>query len=317
MPSYPSVLLLNARSICNKLDELRLLINNLSPYCIAITETWLNDCITDAFLDIQNYVLYRADRRGRSGGGVCLYLHVRMRSFLTDQFSLTGIESLSIRLPLVDVIVWCLYIPPKLSATQHHALYDSLIHHHDALLEKYPNSRFIFCGDFNNFATTDFQQNFLCINRVISPTRGKSQLDLIWISESLEGVYPNDAEVGPPLATSDHNSVLIRPRYETTREPSVTKLVFDFRESHLSNFLYRLSHLGFAEVYAAADVNEKCVAFYKTFYDALRSIPRRYIKLTKRDKPWITPVLKKMIEDRWIAYRTRNWPAFNLSLIHI
>lgn len=40
-------------------------------------------------------------------------------------------------------------------------------------------------------------------------------------------------------------------------------------------------------------------------------ISQKIVKFTRKDKIWMTPVLKKMIQDRWNAYRRRNWPVYN------
>ena len=310
--SFPSLVLLNARSLCNKIDELRLLTDNLSPNCIAVTESWLNIDIPDDYVDINNYVLFRCDRFNRQGGGVCIYLHCNFKPLLTQQFVLTGVESLCVRLPAVEIIVWCMYVPPNLSSVFHQTLFDSMTQHVDTLLDDHPNSKLIICGDFNDFSTEGFQTNFLCLNRVNSPTRGSSFLDQIWLSEALEEAYPDDAEIGPPLSTSDHNTAFLKPHFSMPSDFSTRKIVFDFRKSHIQDFLNRLSTLGFEGVYATSDVNEKCSHFYETLTNALStSIPQREVTLTNRDKPWITPILKRMIEDRWTAYRTRNWPLYN------
>ena len=72
----PSILLINARSLWNKLDELRVLAANSKPDCIAVTETWFNTALPDGILSIPNYILFRADRCNRIGGGVCLYVQL-------------------------------------------------------------------------------------------------------------------------------------------------------------------------------------------------------------------------------------------------
>ena len=295
------------------MDELRILIANSHPDCIAVTETWLTSSTPDDFLAISGFSLFRCDRSGRSGGGVCIYMRDDFKPYMTTQMSLgdSPVESLSIALHQPNVIILCLYIPPNLCSSYHKAIADSLILHIDNLLITYPEAKFIICGDFNDFPTTTFHRDFLCVNRVIHPTRGHSLLDHIWISEVMEENYPNVAVIGPPLGTSDHNTVLLRPTHTMQQARSTSKIVFDFRKSHISTFLHCLSSSNFEPVYSATDVNEKCEAFNNILFDAMSVIPQCLVSFTKRDKPWITPVLKKLIQDRWTAYRTKNWPLFN------
>jgi len=61
--------------LCTKLDELSVLLCNNCVDIAILTETWLNDCITDYLIHITGYYLYRRDRQdGRIGGGVAVYV---------------------------------------------------------------------------------------------------------------------------------------------------------------------------------------------------------------------------------------------------
>ena len=309
--NYPSVLLLNARSLCNKLDELRILISNQSPGCVVVTETWFKDDIPSECLNVQHYVLFRSDRKDRVGGGVCIYVHESFKPVKLRQMSVDCIETLSVVLSSVNVIVWSFYIPPNLSAAQHRTILENTIETFDSYMDSLSNLRFIFCGDFNDFNSNVFHENFSCVNRVTSSTRGNALLDQICISEELQEFYPNSADIGPPLANSDHNCVFLVPTSTTKQSCKTTRTVFDYRRGHIRNFLHHLSNSTFDDVYNAVSVNGKCAAFYEIFYSALSVIPCRDIVIYENDKPWITPVLKKLIEDRWIAFRSRNWPVYN------
>ena len=67
----------NVQSINNKVDELRAIVDMENPDVIALTETWTNDTINDAYLHLDNYELVeRRDRRdtvGGRGGGIMVY----------------------------------------------------------------------------------------------------------------------------------------------------------------------------------------------------------------------------------------------------
>lgn len=306
----PSILLINARSLWNKLDELRILASNNKPDCIAITETWFSSALPDEILSIPSYSLFRADRCGRSGGGVCLYIHDSQKLEQPIQLIVSGIETLTICFPQCRIILLLLYIPPKLSSSQHRVIQDEVDQHLDMLLVGSPGFRVIICGDFNDFDTSTIRQNFNCVNKVISPTRGHSLLDHIWVSEELNEDYPEEAEVGPPLGSSDHCCVMFRPSRGPKEKDTREHTVFDYRESNINNFLFSLAKSDFKEVYTASGVNAKCEAFYKTLLSAHSVIPQAKVVITSNDKPWITPLLKKLIQDRWSAFKTKNWPVF-------
>ena len=72
-----NVLFMNAQSVGNKMDELRALVSMNKPDILAITETWTNDLIADAFLQIDGYEMITRDDRndtaGGRGGGILVY----------------------------------------------------------------------------------------------------------------------------------------------------------------------------------------------------------------------------------------------------
>ncbi|XP_073772589.1 uncharacterized protein [Danio rerio] len=65
-PPIPSIFLTNARSIANKMDELRLQLveNRLCRDCCALmlTESWLHPGIPDAAVELTDFTLHRHDR---------------------------------------------------------------------------------------------------------------------------------------------------------------------------------------------------------------------------------------------------------------
>ena len=65
---------LNARSIINKKTELNIMVDDIKPHIIGITESWANNDIANAELGLEGYVMFRKDRIGRRGGGVLLYI---------------------------------------------------------------------------------------------------------------------------------------------------------------------------------------------------------------------------------------------------
>ncbi len=60
---------MNDRSRINKKNELNIMVDDINPHIIGITESWANDDITDAELGLEGYVMFRKDRLGRRGGG--------------------------------------------------------------------------------------------------------------------------------------------------------------------------------------------------------------------------------------------------------
>ena len=68
---------MNAQSLVNKIDELRVVVAELKPDLILVNETWTHPDITDAFLKINGYTIIarsdRCDTKSGRGGGLVIY----------------------------------------------------------------------------------------------------------------------------------------------------------------------------------------------------------------------------------------------------
>ena len=70
-------------SILYKKTELDIMVYEIKPHIIDITESWANNDITDAELGLEDYVMFRKDRMGRrGGGGVLLYIKETIPSYV-------------------------------------------------------------------------------------------------------------------------------------------------------------------------------------------------------------------------------------------
>ena len=82
-PKSLRCLLLNARSLRNKVLDLQvLLLEDYFPV-IAITGTWLESSFMDFELGLNDYCVHRKDRQDRRGGGVLLAVHADLLSIRT------------------------------------------------------------------------------------------------------------------------------------------------------------------------------------------------------------------------------------------
>ena len=71
----PSVMLSNVMSLVPKIDELAQVLKNNNADLVFITEIWLKDKIPDDVIQINDFKLFRRDRKEREHGGVCLYIN--------------------------------------------------------------------------------------------------------------------------------------------------------------------------------------------------------------------------------------------------
>lgn len=110
---------INARSLLNKIAELQLIANKSKAAIISVTETWLDDSITNTEVNILGYTILRKDRN-RCGGGVCMYVRedIAYTSLQLDSVNNTD-EMLCVELLLPKtkpIIVGTCYRPPQQSS---------------------------------------------------------------------------------------------------------------------------------------------------------------------------------------------------------
>ena len=76
---------LNFRSLVPKRDELQTLLEHCSTsHVMGLSETWLDESVDDAEIDMAGFRVYRKDRN-RNGGGVTVYVSDDVRSVRYDK----------------------------------------------------------------------------------------------------------------------------------------------------------------------------------------------------------------------------------------
>ena len=63
---------MNTRSLLRHFDDIATLVATKRPHILALSETWLDDSVSDAEILLPGYSLFRFDCN-RCGGGVALY----------------------------------------------------------------------------------------------------------------------------------------------------------------------------------------------------------------------------------------------------
>ncbi len=132
-PLPSSSFLMNARSLANKMDELRLQVatNNIAKdsFILLTTETWLKSFIPDSAIELVCYTAQRHDRTRHSGksrgGGLCVYVNnnwytntLTVDSHCSPDLEYVTVKCRSIYLPreFTVVMITAVYIPPDANA---------------------------------------------------------------------------------------------------------------------------------------------------------------------------------------------------------
>ena len=313
----PSILLLNARSIATpgKIDDLILSCSTYKPDCCVVTESWLNDSHDSSLFHIPGYSLLRCDRANRIGGGVALWYSTSLRiNILTSRLpSFCEGLFLSVSYQNVCYILGCFYIPPDLKTSERTSIVDYICDFVDDRLNIFPNNEIILVGDFNNVNVNSLCTRLNLVKKVTASTRGDSILDQCLVSEHIQDVYP-DAVVGPPLSSSrrgSHGQIHLKPYASKLAPLTRTCSVLDLRETHIRSYITACSNASFRDVFREPSVDGKVDNFYKIFRNCIEVIPRTTVHIYPSDKPWMKPWLKHLINQRWSAYRARDFQEYN------
>lgn len=200
-PPLPSLFLSNARSLANKMDELRLQIkanNCAKDACILlITETWLQPSIPDSAIELAGHTTQRHDRTADSGksrgGGLCVYVNnswctnsVIMESHCSRDVEYLTVKCRPIYLPreFTVVMITAVYIPPDANANSAIGLLHASISRTQSI---YPDAVQVIAGDFNH---TDLKTALPKLHQHVKcATRGANILDKVYsnIKTGLQG----------------------------------------------------------------------------------------------------------------------------------
>ena len=210
-----SCLYLNARSLRNKIDELRALSTSESFDIIAITETFLDTHNIDltAEYQIDNFKLFTKDRQGRRGGGVAMYVRHDLNPVLIANNE-DSVEHLAVLIETDKIKFYfsVVYRPPGQSLELDALLYNGL-----SILTQRHDS--VILGDFNlphidwqtlhgveaeSHRMIKFIEDNYLFQLVSEPTRENNILDLLLTTQEF---LLSNVRVGEQLHNCDHNVI--------------------------------------------------------------------------------------------------------------
>ena len=218
---------LNARSILNRKNELNIMVDEIKPHIIVITESWTDNDITDAELGLEGYVMFRKGRMGRRGGGVLVYINETIPAYEVKlQNEADCNEAIWCKLVTghTTVTIGVVYRCPNIIKQNNEKI-------RNAISEVSKGDCFIM-GDFNhgNIKWDTLQSTwvedkpFLCLvqdnlltQHVLKPTRAARVLDIVLSSQK---EFVDNVVIQDPLVCSDHNQL----HFNINRKSDKTKV---------------------------------------------------------------------------------------------
>jgi hypothetical protein len=282
-----------------------------------LTETWLSDEIGSGLIHVDNYNLVRNDRKERRGGGTAMYIR---DSFYYEVIGIDGrlsseVEGTFVDFPQLQLSVLCLYLPPQLNAATLQQVRDSIDDIIDDLLMKYQGRHIIILGDFNAFDVSGLCSDLNLIDIVDKPTRMSKILDHILVDEGLKEVYDSSVlSIESPIGKSDHATLIAAPLSGFTNFGSCKyHRVFDFRQSNMDKMTEMAKNIDWKNTFALTDdIDQQWSKLQIQITSILNDcIPQKVVQITDRDKPWMTPITKLALNQKWEAFRQKNWELFS------
>ena len=97
------------------MDSVRDMLEMKNSLGIGLTETWLSEDIDDAEIQIEDFSIFRADRKQRSRGGAAAYLKSDLLCKSVLSYSNGVCEAVLVKCKKLDVLFGVIYRPPSTS----------------------------------------------------------------------------------------------------------------------------------------------------------------------------------------------------------
>ena len=244
---------LNARSIINKKTELNIMVDDIKPHIIGITESWANNDITNAELGLEGYVMFRKDRIGRMGGGVLLYIKDIIPAYevqLQEEADCNEAIWCNLVTGHTAVIIGVVYRCPNITKQNNEKIHNAI--------NEVSKGDCIIMGDFNHgnikwdtLQSTGVEDStFLCLvqdnfltQHVFDPTRAARVLDIVLSSQK---EFVDNVEIQEPLGSSDHNQLQFNINIKSDKT-KVKQCRRDFRKGNYREIRKNLAHIDWDE----------------------------------------------------------------------
>ena len=259
------------------------------------------------------FQVFRRDRVGKTGGGVCIITNPLLRAALVPSNHDSEILSVDIASPSFSyrLILW--YRPPRASS-------DYMTHSVLALRQLCNCSQEVFFVTDANFPNISWEgadarcsgsleSEFLTVcaelrlrQCVIGPTRGKNTLDLLFCRDPASSLASLD--IGPPFLTSDHSSLQWTAPLGRLSAP-VAAPFRAYKKGRWAQFSSFLSDTDWDYILAISpDATEFCGFLLEILADGVDKFVPLVRRKAKKSSP--VPSLQRMRRKRQRLFRQRH-----------
>ena len=297
------ILSFNARSLRNKINELRCIVLTENIDVIAVTETYIDTVNNDLIYEynIEGFKLFNKDRVNRRGGGVALFIATWLHPVDITPHD-TNIEHVCVRVTGDELTLnlSVTYRPPGQTQELDNEMY--------RVLQQTLRNESVILGDFNlphidwqtlhgveseSHKMIEFLEDNFLHQLVTEPTRENNILDLVIASQAH---LLNNVTVGEHLGSCDHK--VIRAQINTTTKVTENiTLVPNFRRGNFEGLRSALSHLSLP----TTDQVEEVWSYFK---NQLLTQQHNFIPncekrpSNNKNHPWFNTDIKRALQQR-------------------
>ena len=317
----------------HKIGELETLAETTKCDIIALTETWLDNTISDQLLPIRGFLPPIRKDRNRHGGGVLFYCADHLPVIPRPDLSTEHNESVWIEIKYKQnekIMIGAYYRPPNQTAADRDSFLVKLEQSVSTVLEENPKS-VVIVGDFNDRCVKwddthssselgtklyDLVADNGLTQIVNSPTHldntGRPQhlLDLI-LTDSPELIH--NCQILAPIDKCHHCPTICELAISLPRDKPYKRTVWDFSNFDIIGLYEALSAAPWGVAYQVYnDIDDIEHYWSSLFLDTLKQfIPTRTITVKPHSKPWITKSLRLLIKKKnnlWRRYKRTERP---------
>jgi len=309
---------INVNGLHNKIEEIKLLLNETKFDILAITETHLHKNLSEDAIAIDNYSIIRKDRFGHKNhwGGVLFYYQNHLEIHQLDLLPPTvNIEAIFLELITKSqkLLVGCIYRPPdyKDFLGPFNQVLDIICHRANILL----------LGDFNidlskanTPLSTEFKQILAAANLtniIRNHTRitdkSKSLIDLAITADQSKINQRGSFETG----ISDHDLIFATVNLFKPKAPPKIIIVRNYRQINIADVRKNLELVPWHIMDIFDDVDDKVWCWNRLFKDTISDhVKTRKVKVRSNNQPWMTGEIRKSINSRYkLLKKARNTPS--------